>query len=897
MEETAVHTNKISRTKVELRVRELPAAPPALAALFPEVAIGAPISRCGAQMLYVAQVRSNAAPCLLLVVEAAAFRSAGHRASFLTGMQQVQAIRHPHLLTLLWLGERGGNVCLGYEAFGGECLFPVMDRFLMDPPTVVGIIAALGEALHTAHVHGVIHRDLNPSWILMDAAGNIKLAGMGVAALLHGPHQEFASALLWRPEYLRSYPAPEQLNPAETSDHQADVHALGMITYELLSGSPPGGYVGLPSARAAVGTHVDQVIFRALHSSPAARYHSAAEFANDIQLLYAAHRNQYLQQGPLTESQGKGGPGPRKKNRLLPWVITGSALIIVLAAGWWWVLHTKGPLRRMADDAESDMQMKELAANLSKSRPGMSKDQKEAIMAVASTLMRNMMNTAMGGRKQDRGITAARLLMEAGMEDMALEEILKLQMEAPPDSVDWRRIVALVQLMQEGRDGYAPALAAAEQARAANDPERERAELARAAGFIPNHMGLAERERQNSYDPVPELEAALRRLRGGTGGGRVKYAIRSRGLLLEVDLAHNKNLTDISTLHGFPITHLDLSGTGVGDLTALRGMPLHSLLVDHSPVRSLAALAGGCLGLITAEGCRIADPERLDTCRVLADFRLTAADGTLHTKTGTPSWDRPWVNSLGMQIRPTAYRSPVLVASWETRIQDFRRFAQQHPSTGEQGMIVQTLSGKWQRSPVTWRQVSLPKNGDAPVVGITWQEAADFCVWLTVREQEQRILPGRAAYRLLRSAEWDQAAGHFSTHLQGATPLATSGPPFGYSGNLPPAWQFPSAGAITGLRVGRPAPGPAGTFRSWFGIPDLGNQVREWSLDALSGKEALPGAHLVRDVSRPVSLITGRPPASSRLPTAAGQTEDLTRWEDLGFRIALELSPVHVLSE
>ena len=885
MEATLVQNNLVARKAVDFRVHSLPAVPPALAALFPEMAIGAPLSRCGAQMLYGAQVRSSGADCLLLIVEASSFRDDRHRQHFLAGLPQVQAIQHPHLLKLLWMGERGGNVCLGYEGFAGECLFPVMDRFLMDPPTVVSITAALGGALEAAHVHGVIHRDLNPSWILMDATGGIKLAGMGIAALLHGPDDEFSSVLLWRPEYLRSYPAPEQLNPAEASDHQADIHALGMITYELLTGAPPGGYVGLPSARAAVGTHVDQVIFRALHSSRPARYQSAAEFARDVQLLYAAHRNQYLQQGPARESQG-GGPAPRQKKRLLPWLIAGAVLAVIAASGWWY-LHPEAKARAMADDAESEEHMKELTAALSKSRPGMSKDQKEAIMAVTGNLMRLMMESAMGSRKQDRGTAAAWLFMQAGLEDMALEEMLKLQWEAPPDSVDWRRIEALIQLMRGGRDGYAPALAAADQARLANDRKRERAALARAAGFIPNHVGLAERERQNGYDPVPELEAILR----GLPGGPVKYAIRARGLILELDLANNKKLTDLSALAGFPITHLDLSGTGVMDLSAFRRMPLHSLLVDHSPVHRLAPLAGGCLGLLTAEGCRIADPERLDDCPVLADYRLTAADGTLLTKSGSPSWDRPWVNSLGMPIRPTAYRSAVLISSWETRVQDFQRFAREHPTPDDHGMIVQTLSGKWERSKATWRQASLPKNQTDPVVGITWQEAADFCAWLTASEQQQRILPGRAAYRLVRSREWNQAAGHFSVPLRGSSPLVTSGPPFIYRGNQPPSWQLPSARALAGLRWTRPAPAPAGTFRTLFGIADLGNHVREWSSDLPTGTGAPPGVHLVRDLSR-----SGSPPPG-RLPTAAGQAEDLTRWEDLGFRIALELPPVHVLAE
>jgi len=129
------------------RQHELPPAPVKWTALFPEFEIGAPVTQGGDQVLYLAQVKAGLSPCLLLFIESSEFFSPEHRTRFLAGMAIVQAVTHPNLLSLLWIGEREGHVCLGYEALSGDSLYDLLDHFTLDRPTVVGIARAPGRSL------------------------------------------------------------------------------------------------------------------------------------------------------------------------------------------------------------------------------------------------------------------------------------------------------------------------------------------------------------------------------------------------------------------------------------------------------------------------------------------------------------------------------------------------------------------------------------------------------------------------------------------------------------------------------------------------------------------------------------------------------------------------------
>ena len=408
------------------RLQNLPAAPAGYAALFPEFEIGAPITQGGEQAVYQAQVHGSMASCLLLFIESSRFQSPEHRAQFLAGMAFVQSLPHPNLLSLLWIGERSGHVCLGYESFSGDSLLTVVDHFFLDPNTVVGIAGALGEALYLVHQKGLWHRDLNPGWILLNRTGVAKIIGMGVAQGVYGTDAEFYASQFRRPDYLRGYLAPEQMTSEKTANHLTDVFALGAVTYEMLVGHPPSSFAMPPSSRAAVGTAVDQAVFRAMHNNMESRYQTTAAFGADIQSIYASHNNSHLLQ-----AREKSGDRHLKQGRQrywLPALLSGLLLVGGLGAGLWHYYKPKVPdatARQTANQA-TDAQLRDLAAKMASMDKRTSKEQKEFVLALTASLRGDLMDLMPGDRKVDGLLAAAELLMQGEEEEISLDTLMIL---------------------------------------------------------------------------------------------------------------------------------------------------------------------------------------------------------------------------------------------------------------------------------------------------------------------------------------------------------------------------------------------------------------------------------------------------------------------------------------
>ncbi|WP_313920339.1 protein kinase [Tahibacter sp.] len=162
------------------------------------------------------------------------------------------------------------------------------------------LLVEICRAVHYAHGRGVIHRDLKPGNILVDANGQPKVLDFGIARLADGLPREvtqFGQVLGTVP-----YMSPEQLsgNSAQV-DARSDVYALGCIAYELIGGRLPHPQLStstlfeaidivrhqapdpLGRVSAAARGDLDTVVMKALAQEPDRRYSSAAEFAADLQ--------------------------------------------------------------------------------------------------------------------------------------------------------------------------------------------------------------------------------------------------------------------------------------------------------------------------------------------------------------------------------------------------------------------------------------------------------------------------------------------------------------------------------------------------------------------------------------------------------------------------------------
>jgi eukaryotic-like serine/threonine-protein kinase len=159
----------------------------------------------------------------------------------------------------------------------------------------VRITVRICEALEHIHANGIVHRDLKPENIMVDADDNIRLIDFGIAANAGSRRLTFAnfSRNMGTPDYI----SPEQVR-GKRGDARSDVYSLGVMLYEMLTGrvpfSGPNAFavmndrlVNQPvpprSLEPSITPQLQEIVYRALEREPKNRYHSAREFAHDLE--------------------------------------------------------------------------------------------------------------------------------------------------------------------------------------------------------------------------------------------------------------------------------------------------------------------------------------------------------------------------------------------------------------------------------------------------------------------------------------------------------------------------------------------------------------------------------------------------------------------------------------
>lgn len=171
----------------------------------------------------------------------------------------------------------------------------------MNRRNILRLFAEVCGAIHYAHQRGVIHRDLKPTNILVDAAGHVKILDFGLARLMD-EDLRLGESLTGhgRVQGTPSYMSPEQaMGRSDEIDVRTDVYALGVILFELLTGRVPVDVAGvaaheavrrvcevappMPSSiRRDLRGELDSIVLKALEKSPGRRYQSALDLAEDI---------------------------------------------------------------------------------------------------------------------------------------------------------------------------------------------------------------------------------------------------------------------------------------------------------------------------------------------------------------------------------------------------------------------------------------------------------------------------------------------------------------------------------------------------------------------------------------------------------------------------------------
>lgn len=144
-------------------------------------------------------------------------------------------LTHPNIVTIHDVGEDNGRHYIVMEYLDGFSLRSVVDKHGAVPPSkCIGIVLQLCDALNYAHARGVIHRDVKPDNVYILQRSLVKLTDFGIAYVNSEPTLTAQGQVFGTPSYM----SPEQL-AGHPVDRRTDVFSLGVLLYEILSGSKP----------------------------------------------------------------------------------------------------------------------------------------------------------------------------------------------------------------------------------------------------------------------------------------------------------------------------------------------------------------------------------------------------------------------------------------------------------------------------------------------------------------------------------------------------------------------------------------------------------------------------------------------------------------------------------
>lgn len=261
---------------------------------------------------------------------------------FLREIEIAAQLQHPNILPLLDSGDASGFLFYVMPYVTGPSLRERIAREGELPVhEAVRLIAEVVDALAHAHDHGVVHRDIKPDNVMLSGRHAL-VADFGVAKAVSEATGRSTVTTTGVAVGTPTYMSPEQAAADPHIDHRSDIYAVGVMTYELLTGQPP--FVGatpqsvlaahvtqapdpVSNRRPGIPALLDAVIMRCLAKRPADRFQTAGE-------LLAALEPFGTPSSGITPTQTRPITAV-KPRRPLPMIAAAAVLLLVAAAGYW----------------------------------------------------------------------------------------------------------------------------------------------------------------------------------------------------------------------------------------------------------------------------------------------------------------------------------------------------------------------------------------------------------------------------------------------------------------------------------------------------------------------------------------------------------------------------------
>jgi serine/threonine-protein kinase len=204
-------------------------------------------------------------------------------------------LNHPNIVTIYDLGKSGDIAYIAMELMQGRELQDIIDKVSrLSIEDALDIAIQVASGLSYAHQHGIIHRDIKPTNIMVLGNNHAKIADFGIAKMPTALAQTRTGLIIGSPLYM----SPEQIE-SRSVDARSDIFSLGIVLYQMLTGRLP--FMGetpssvmfqivhhVPDKPSDINPQVtealDAIVFKCLAKNPEDRYKNAAELAENLRL-------------------------------------------------------------------------------------------------------------------------------------------------------------------------------------------------------------------------------------------------------------------------------------------------------------------------------------------------------------------------------------------------------------------------------------------------------------------------------------------------------------------------------------------------------------------------------------------------------------------------------------
>ncbi|MBN2703380.1 MAG: leucine-rich repeat protein [Pontiellaceae bacterium] len=345
--------------------------------LFPQLEILELIGQGGMGAVYKARQKELDRIVALKILPQEIGETPGFAERFTREARALAKLNHSGIVTLYEFGKCSASVPLAsgqknasethaplyyflMEYVDGLNLRHLLRNGRIEPREALAIVPQICDALQYAHDHGIVHRDIKPENILLDRVGHVKVADFGLAKITGTPepipdgtsdapigpkrsadnfqngnndegvvhHQSsIGNVVLGTPKYM----SPEQVEAPGTVDHRADIYALGVVFYQMLTGEMPEKELVPPSKKVRIDVRLDEVVLRALESKPDLRYQQASILKTDVETIVsdATTSEESDQKSDIGETKKPYCKGFRRVQRII--IIRAVVMCIVAA--------------------------------------------------------------------------------------------------------------------------------------------------------------------------------------------------------------------------------------------------------------------------------------------------------------------------------------------------------------------------------------------------------------------------------------------------------------------------------------------------------------------------------------------------------------------------------------